>query len=147
MSSDFTLHCCYNGTNKHYLSTKCGPPSKMNGLKQMPGLKKKKKRKKVPNRTNNEDFRFKEFKNAIFSSELFLHAHWTLNTYKSYFLGTNRFEKHRCPSPVYSMCLKLKLTNSPVFKCVNAKNYIPQLHRGNVYKCETELQVNSLWIL
>lgn len=75
-----------------------------------------------------------------------LTAVW-LNTHKTYFLATNRFEKHRCQSPVYSMCLKLKLTNSSVFKCVNAKNYIPQLHWGNVYKCETELQVNSLWIL
>lgn len=48
----------------------------MNELKQMPGFKKKKK--KDPNRTTNEDFKFKEFKNAIFSSELFLHAYCTL---------------------------------------------------------------------
>ena len=34
------------GTNEHYLSTKCDPSSKMNELKQMPGLKKKNKEKK-----------------------------------------------------------------------------------------------------
>lgn len=71
-------------------------------------------------------------------------AQHCLNRNDSYFSATHRWQNHRCQNPVYDICLKLQLANSSLFKCVNAKNDIPQLLWGTVYKCETERQVNSL---
>lgn len=140
-------------TNECNLSTECDASSKTNELKQIPGIREKTQqltKKKKPTLSGQpmkiSSIKYLKMPFPVQNYFFMLTAFW-LNTNRTYFLATNRFEKHRYRSPVYSVCLKLKLTNSSVFKCVNVKNYIPQLYQGNVYKCETELQVNSLWIL